>query len=229
MGNAPAKPITINDFDPIKYQGEWWEIAKFPTVFQQGCLKSKACYEWDECKQQLNITNICFLSNGNTREIKGHARNTDKNNPGRLLVSFPSVSSNPSQYWIHWTDYERYAIIGNAARSQLFILARKECISSADLSLLKLAAKGLGYNLNRIVISKNAVGDCTNVFSENCDDQHVVDHDETDDIVESEHDTHNYYKIEHEYNLDDKHKGDREIKSDSYTESESRTIFWNSS
>jgi apolipoprotein D and lipocalin family protein len=168
MGNTPTKPATVTTFDPIKYQGDWWEIAKYPVRFQQECKRAKANYLWDNNKQEVIVTNTCFLEDGSTCDVIGTAKNTNSNFPGRFIVTFPGTpGAVPGQYWLHWTDYDRYAIVGNGNRSNLWILSREKCISSADYSLLAIAARGFGYNINRLKVSENAVGNCCDsVYSE---------------------------------------------------------------
>jgi len=243
MGNTPTRPSTINEFDPEKYEGDWWEISKYPTNSRQRYERSKAIYKWDKCQQVLHIKHICYLPNGKITEIIGKAVNNDKINPARLSVSFNSAPATnmPAQYWVHWTDYDRYAIVGNASRSQLIILARNKCPTNSDHSLLKLAVKGFGYNPDRLVSFTETVNNHGKVFNDNSDiinndniDETTVmcyeDNDESENISDESSEQSNMYNLK-KYNIKNRYQGYRNVKSDSCTAEEdlSESRFWISS
>ena len=235
MGNVQTRPITVGDLNFSKYQGEWWEIAKYPTPNLKNYVKTKYLYEYNNCEQKIYVTYTYYLDENKTVEVKGTIVNADKNNPGRLLISFQSISNpNIGQYWVHWTDYSRYAIVGNSARSQLFILARKPYISNDDFSLLKLTVKGLGYNINKLIVSEDNKNINLNYDkSEGCDlndksiNLNCYKNDESQHIIESCDDD-NYYRIDNQElhtNANDKLK---KIKSDNILISH-ESGFWHSS
>ncbi len=161
MGGSSSQPVSITSFDPVRYQGRWWEIARYPNPFQKGCVRSNARYHWNARTKKMKVTNECIDHNDHVKEILGFAIIPNPEYPGRLEVVFPNVPTLPSMsqanYWIHWTDYSRYAIVGNGSRSQLWILSREKTISQADFELLILAVKGLGYDPNRLIVSEGAV------------------------------------------------------------------------
>jgi len=219
MGNSQVRPATIDEFDPCKYQGKWYEVAKYPNNFQQGCINSTARYKWDNASQKMSVKNTCKLSNGNKTSICGSAAQVNKLRPGQLAVSFDNIKQ-AGQYWIHWTDYSRYAIVGNASRTNLWILSRESHITSADYSLLKAAVRGFGYNTNRLVVDEGMVGSACDHF--NADGYGYKEKgekvEESENIVESDAD-HGY-----------KRANDRLVKSESDTCKDSReSEFWHSS
>lgn len=164
MGNSSSQPNTIKNFDPKRYEGTWWEIARYPNPFQEGCARSSAKYRWNQAECRMRITNKCYSSDDQTKKITGFATIPDPTQPGKLLVTFPHLPSiptmNQANYWVHWTDYDRYSIVGNGNRSQLWILSREKSISCSEFQLLILSIQGLGYNPNRLIVSNGTVEKC---------------------------------------------------------------------
>ncbi len=236
MGNTASRPsITVNEFDPIKYQGEWWQIASYPNKFEADCVRAKADYKWDDEQQRVMVTNTCYKADGSTYDIKGVAMNINKANPGRLVVKFPN--SPPGQYWVHWTNYTKYAIVGNGNRSQLFVLSRSKCITADDYSLLQAAVRGFGYNLNRLTASKYAVGDCDNhdawVYSEPSHDEIVYcNDDESEHVIDTSYDDHGYNRhLEENMNNHGyhRHQGVKSYERTDTVADSQESGFWHSS
>jgi len=154
MGNQTSQVTTIKSFDPEKYEGEWWEIARYPNPSQKDCLRLSSCYHWNGNKEKMKVTNTCWTRDGKSKKTVGHAVMPNPDFSGRLEVK---IDGNTSSYWILWTDYNRYSIVGNGNRTRLWILARKKQISSSSLELLKFSVKSFGYNVQNLVISETAV------------------------------------------------------------------------
>jgi len=160
MGNQTSQSNTISNFEPERYEGTWWEIARYPNFFQAACVRSQACYHWNPQNQTMKVCNKCSTKSDKPIKIVGQATIPDPKYPGQLEVVFPASQIMPGstgQYWIHWTDYDNYAIVGNGDRSQLWILSRNEYMSKTNYELMLWAVKGLGYNPNKLIISGGAV------------------------------------------------------------------------
>lgn len=166
MGNSNSQPPTVNPFYPELYQGQWWEIARYPNNFQRGCQRSIANYTWNEEDQVLGVRNTCVRSDGSSYSTDGSATIPNPRYPGRLYVTFPNVPVQVQEpanvrrignYWIHWTDYTNWAVVGNSNRSQLWILSRTESVSRDHFQLMALTVKGLGYDPSRLIVSQGAV------------------------------------------------------------------------
>ncbi|NNF90605.1 MAG: lipocalin, partial [Boseongicola sp.] len=56
-------------FDPSRYLGTWYEIARFPVSFQKGCSDVRAIYG-DDGAGGLTVRNTC-LRNGEMTTIDG--------------------------------------------------------------------------------------------------------------------------------------------------------------
>lgn len=164
------------DLDVDRYMGTWYEIAKYPTVFQVDCQRSVAVYE--KLSQDLrdrteelfcntsegsiffSVLNKCMDTEGNVRRtISGVGEIRDKNNPAVISVSFegvPDSGSSEGNYLVHYTNY-KYAVVGSPDKSTLFILARDPVISESMYTSLKNRVRNLGYSPEKLVIDSGAV------------------------------------------------------------------------
>lgn len=146
--------VQTEEFDPVQYQGVWYEIARYPNFFQRNCTSSIAEYEWDNKRNRMNIKNTCQTKDGEI-DIKGFATQDDDGDSYHLVVKFERGFV--GQYWIIWTDYDKWALVGNENKNNFWILSRTERISSSDFDLLKSRAYLDDYFEDKLIITKGAI------------------------------------------------------------------------
>ena len=144
---------TVKDFDVKRYMGRWYEIAKIPFVWEIGCAYATADYSWDEEEQVMNVKNTCLDENKNVKHVSlGVARIPNTSDPSKLKVMF---EENPSQkqgdYFLNFTDYDHYAIVGSPTKEYVWILSRTPTIPKKDLPFLLNKVKYFGYNPDKII------------------------------------------------------------------------------
>jgi apolipoprotein D and lipocalin family protein len=139
-------------FYPKYYEGTWYEIARYPNWFQTDCVQSEVSYTWSG--YDMKIKNICRLVDGSYDTITGRATIPDSRYPHHLLVDFdPGYQG---QYWVLWTDYDKWSLVGNNNKTSFWILSRTPTISSTDFDLLISHARTLGYN-GQLIITDGAI------------------------------------------------------------------------
>jgi len=110
--------------DLKRYIGTWYEIARFPNSFQEGCVGTSATYTLRE-DGKINVLNQCWRGtlNGEISSAKGTAWVVDEKTNAKLKVSFFWPFS--GHYWIIdlGENYE-YAVVGHPDRKYLWILSR---------------------------------------------------------------------------------------------------------
>ena len=77
---------------------------------------------------------------------------------GKLELKFTdNLPADPGwqPYWVHWTDYENYSIVGGPSGRFLWILSRREKVSVRDASKMAKLVESFGYNLKEIVFNEN--------------------------------------------------------------------------
>lgn len=166
MGNIPQQQHAdaIQNFNVDKYSGKWFEISKFPLVWEQKCSSAVAMYKVTNNKT-LEVTNICFAQDG-TESFRrtGVARFADpKHTDAKLLLKFTDnlPSDGESEYWVLMTNYSDFAVVGNSQKTQLWILSRQmhmsRCLYNAILNEL---SHKFHYDTNKLELHSNALVYC---------------------------------------------------------------------
>jgi apolipoprotein D and lipocalin family protein len=124
-GRKQSLPLkTVPYVDLGRYTGVWYEIARYPNSFQEGCVGSRATYTLRD-DGNISVLNECYdkAFDGKLRSAKGKAWVTDKETNAKLKVSFFWIFA--GDYWIIdlGKDYE-YAVVGHPKRKYLWILSR---------------------------------------------------------------------------------------------------------
>jgi len=96
-------------------------------------------------------------------QIQGNAVTVDKYRQAALHVymSDSNYKDEPCpeepNFLVHETDYCKYAIVGTPDNSEVFVLARKPCVSKRAYETLVRKVKCLGYDGDELVIQAGAV------------------------------------------------------------------------
>lgn len=134
-----------------RYMGTWYEIAKYPNAFEQGCFGVTADYTLRD-DGSVRVINYCRSSDGMNvvRKIEGFATVADPTSNAKLTVFFFYPFGAP--YWIlEVGESYQYAVVGDPTRSFLWILSRTPTLDEEtyDGILERLPARG--YDPGRLV------------------------------------------------------------------------------
>lgn len=152
--DATAPPATVGRVDLSRYAGTWYEVARFPTSFQDGpnrrCEDVTATYT-PRPDGTLEVVNRCrdAANGGIEREARGVARSASPGND-RLRVSFfwPFFGD----YWVIALDPEyRWAVVGAPGRDYLWILSRTPAMPAGAYSVAIAEARRQGFQTRRLV------------------------------------------------------------------------------
>ncbi len=157
LAQAPSEaPLpTIESFQPTRYLGTWYEIAKLPNRFQKQCVaNTRATYEVLN-ENAIRVTNRCDTAEGKTTQAIGEARYVDQVR-GKLEVRFAPawLSWLPmvwGRYWIIDLDpaYDS-VLVGEPSREYLWILARSANLPPQRYEALLGRARELGFDVSRV-------------------------------------------------------------------------------
>lgn len=164
MGSRQSEPETQVDVDLRRYEGTWFEIAKYPFYWEPpGSRKTTAKYTLVS-EAKVDILNCQFLSNGTKVCSKGTARPTDHTH-AKLKVKFERppdgdvkwagpLAALEGDYWILETDYKTYSLVGHPQRKFLWILSRAPTMGAYEYGVLLATLKHkFGYDTRKLVVT----------------------------------------------------------------------------
>ncbi|NCO85549.1 MAG: lipocalin family protein [Rhodobacterales bacterium] len=135
-------------FEPARYLGLWYEVARFPVPFEAGCVGVTAAYGQRE-DGQISVRNTCRNPDGSVRSVIDGA--AEIVGPGRLKVRFPSVPFVAGDYWVLWVDEGyRTAVVGAPNGRSGWILNRDPQIPADRLAAAREILDFNGYDLSRL-------------------------------------------------------------------------------
>lgn len=155
-GHKHVDRKTMKKIDLNRYTGTWWEAAKYPIKWEKECVSATANYTFDKIKQVLKVKNSCW-SDPNAKKLiysrTGEAWIPNMEDQGRMKLEFTDglPSDGVSDYLIHWTDYDNYAIVGGSDGQYLWVLSRKQKIPSGDIDMLIEYVKTYQYDPQKLV------------------------------------------------------------------------------
>ena len=148
-GSAPLRTVARADLD--RYLGMWYEIARFPHRFQEGCLASTATYA-RLADGRIRVENACRDANrdGEVRRATGVAW-VASGDPSNAKLEVQFFWPFRGDYWIIELDPDyRYAVVGHPSREYLWILSRTPRMDEVVYQELLRRIAVHGYDVTRI-------------------------------------------------------------------------------
>ena len=154
---VPKSPFpelqTVAFVDMDRYLGKWYEIARYPHSFEEGCYGATAFYKKKK-DGTIQVINQCRLGSmqGKLKEAIGEASVGDIKTNSKLKVQF--FWPFKGDYWIIHLDKDyQIAIVSEPNRQYLWILSRSPHLDPEILKTLKLKLIDLGFNLDHLIIT----------------------------------------------------------------------------
>jgi apolipoprotein D and lipocalin family protein len=136
--------------DLSRYLGTWYEIAKYPNYFQEGCVASKTDYALWEAGV-LEVNHRCLESDGKVSQRVGRADVTDARLKMQFYLKFIYLPFLQREYWIIKLDENyQYAVISEPSQQYLWILSRAKTMEDAIYQDLLTWLELQGFDLQRI-------------------------------------------------------------------------------
>lgn len=171
LGATPAQaqltlpPLqALPSLDVAAYMGTWYQVAWIPNRFQKQCVSDTAANYRERGDGTVEVQNRCKLANGKFDDVLGVARppaGVSRIEAGKLMPARLEVSFLPA--WLRWTGIGwgaywvvdlapdgRYAIVSEATREYLWILARQPVLTPTDDTAIKTRLQALGFDLARV-------------------------------------------------------------------------------
>lgn len=155
--DVPLEAVAV-DID--RYMGRWYEVARFPNRFEEGCTRVTADYA-RVSKGRIAVVNTC-QRDGKAEAAKGRARIVEA---GKLTVSFLPAGLSffdgvaAGDYWVLWIDAEyRVAVVGAPSGRFGWILARTPEPAPDLLEEARAALEGAGYDITGLIWTEQGDG-----------------------------------------------------------------------
>jgi len=160
---------TISEINIDKYCGFWYEIFSLPIIWEKNCIGATTQYLYEKEYDRLKVFNTCIVSadiketqcslelkNFESYTNVGYACIPNKKCPGKLKISFPV--QNPGyvgDYWIHYTDYKNFSVVGSPDKQFLWLLSRRPFIFKSELKEFLYMVECLDYDIKKIQLKQN--------------------------------------------------------------------------
>ena len=156
--DTSVEMTTEGPVDLERYMGRWYEIARFPNSFEEGCVGVTADYSLNE-DGSVKVVNTCRQGSpdGPVEVAEGRAIATTPDND-RLEVGFVWwLPFARGDYWIlDVDDVYQVAVIGNPAGTTGWVLARTPTLPSERLEAAYDVLRRNGYDVSRIIVTEQA-------------------------------------------------------------------------
>lgn len=136
----------VNTVDIYKYQGKWYEIARFDHRFERGMDQCIATYT-PQKDGTIKVTNQ-GKKDGKWSTSEGKAKLTDE--PGVLRVSFWGPFYSDYRIFMLAPDYS-YALVGGSDDDYLWILSRTPQLKKETCEMLVNEAQRRGYDTGKLI------------------------------------------------------------------------------
>lgn len=162
VGTCHAVPV-LPDFDSSRYLGKWFELERFPYVFENDLQCVTATYSVLN-ETAIRVSNYGFNTVKQKDEsVVGYAFTPNSNEPNKLKVVLPvvvdgiTIIENTADYIVVSTDYDNYAmvyscrqIIPGLIKFEIsWILSRTKTLDPQTVQQLKELGKSLKIDVSK--------------------------------------------------------------------------------
>ncbi|WP_224788781.1 lipocalin family protein [Pandoraea terrae] len=150
----------VQALDVSRYQGTWYEIARYPNFFERKCVGDVTATYEPQADGTLRVLNRCRKEDGTEDIAVGIGRPDVKGgSTARFKVTFvpkwlewvPWLYAN---YWIVVLDDDyHYAAIGEPSREYLWVLSRTPKLDDNTLYQIHAKLRKQGYDTDKLVLT----------------------------------------------------------------------------
>lgn len=147
--DKPPLPV-VQHVDLERYDGRWYEVARYPNWFQRNCPVATADYTL-RSDGKVDVLNACYEPPGKSpkKTARGVARVVDRETNSRLKVCF--FWPFEGDYWIiGLADDYGWALVGEPSRRYLWILSRTPELNEPTYQAIVARLPALGYDPARL-------------------------------------------------------------------------------
>ena len=165
MGQSSSYHMTssmfpVADLDVTKYQGLWYQIAKYPVLYEpNNTFDTTAEYTLSENGSILVKNKSYVLYDGSIRElsIQGYATPLAEGK-GIFSVKFNPRDPRVANYWVMYleSDYS-IAIVSQPSKQSLYILSRTPQIPYNKFQYILKYLQTYGFDLKPLILTPQTI------------------------------------------------------------------------
>ncbi len=152
--------MPVTGFDLSRYEGRWYEIARYPNWFQRSCAGDVTAEYRVRENGTIAVLNRCAKDDGSFSQAAGIARSVGPP-ASKLQVRFApkALSFLPFVWADYWVialapDYS-WAAVGGPDRKYLWILARQPELDGAIYGAILEQIRAQGYDPERLQTTRH--------------------------------------------------------------------------
>lgn len=147
---VPDGLAPVTGFQPDRYLGTWYEIARLDHSFERGLTRVRATYGTRD-DGGLSVLNQGWNpDDGEWETAQGRAYFVDGPDTGYLKVSFFGPFYGAYVVFALDPDY-RWALVSGPNRNYLWILARDPQLPAAQVDALIARARAAGFDISGLI------------------------------------------------------------------------------
>lgn len=140
----------VSDFEPDRYMGVWYEMARLPNRFEKGMSNVTATYSFND-DGSVKVVNKGYIDKKDQwKKAEAHAKSKGDASEGLLKVSFFKPFYASYKVVDLDNDYSR-AIVTSGSYKYLWLLTREPNIADDELSSMVEKAKELGFDTSKLI------------------------------------------------------------------------------
>ena len=153
---APEGVEPVRGFEPPRYLGTWYEIARLDHSFERGLSRVTAEYSMRDDGGVRVVNRGYDAARGEWQEAVGKAYFTGKSDVGQLKVSFfGPFYGGYNILELEKSEY-RYSLVAGPNRDYLWILSRAPKMDPDDVERLVGIAADLGFETDALIFVDQA-------------------------------------------------------------------------
>jgi apolipoprotein D and lipocalin family protein len=148
--------VSIASLDVPRYMGTWYEIAKYPNIFQRRCARNTRAQYSPQADGTVQVLNRCVTDSGEEINALGLAKQIGPATSPKLKVRFaPAWLSWLPQVWgdywvIDLDDDYQLAAVSEPSREYLWVLSRTPRVDANTYNALLKRLSAQGFDLSKL-------------------------------------------------------------------------------
>lgn len=143
----------VNGFEPERYLGKWYEIARLPNSFEKGLEQVTAEYSFREDGKIKVLNSGVKEESGEKSQSIGKAKFKKDQGTAWLRVSFFGPFYADYKVVILEENYQ-HAVVASSNFKYLWILAREPKIEQTLLDSLVTECAKMGFDTEQLIFTK---------------------------------------------------------------------------